>query len=50
MRFQEFKIFEAKGIFGRMPGDAYVHSNGIEAFFVQSIAYPGAPNGTYETP
>lgn len=50
MRFQEFKLFEAKGIFGRMPGDAYVHSNGIEAFFVQSIAYPGAPKGTYETP
>lgn len=39
MRAVEFLI-EAKGLFGRMPGDKFVNANGTEVLFADIVAYP----------
>ena len=47
MRFYEFKttLIEAKGVFGRKPGEPYVHDNGEHAEFVQVQAIPDISQG-----
>ena len=45
MRFFEFKITESKGIFGRVPGDPYVHPDGRKAIFKQVIGLPDMTQG-----
>jgi len=48
MRFFEFKqtqVIESKGIFGRKPGEPYIHDNGEKAEFVQAIAIPDLSQG-----
>ena len=52
MRFFEFKITESKGIFGRVPGDPYVHPDGRKAIFNQVIGLPDMTQGggQFESP
>ena len=52
MRFFEFKITESKGIFGRVPGDPYVHPDGRKAIFKQVIGLPDMTQGggQFESP
>ena len=52
MPFFEFKINESKGIFGRVPGDPYVHPDGRKAIFKQVIGLPDMTQGggQFESP
>jgi|TARA_Y100000022_G_scaffold157914_1_gene140520 hypothetical protein len=53
MRFFEFKpnLIEAKGVFGRKPGEPYIHQNGEKATFQQVFAIPDlAQGGKFESP
>lgn len=45
MRFFEFKLIESKGLFGRVPGDPYVHTDGRKATFKHIIGLPDMTQG-----
>ena len=47
MRIKQI-ITEAKGIFGRLPGDPFVHTNGRKANFQSVEAYPDPQMARYE--
>jgi len=49
MRFYDL-VFEAKGIFGRLPGDAFVNADGKEFKFVSATGFPSAEQGKYASP
>lgn len=49
MRFYDI-VTEAKGIFGRLPGDPFVNQDGKEFKFVSAIAYPDAKTAKFATP
>ena len=49
MRFYDL-VFEAKGIFGRLPGDAFVNVDGKEFKFVAAIGFPDAEQSKFSTP
>lgn len=51
MRYAEFKLVESKGVFGRKPGEPYIHTNGETAQFIQVQAIPDvSEGGKFETP
>ena len=54
MRFTEFdpkvNLIEAKGLFGRMPGDAFTHDDGRSYHFVDIEAFPDAQQSRFESP
>ena len=43
-------ITEAKGLFGRLPGDKFVHTDGREAEFVRIDYYPDPAIAQFESP
>ena len=47
MKISEFNLIEAKGFFGRRPGDPYVHTDGITAEFKQVTPFPASKQGAY---
>jgi len=47
MKISELNLVEAKGFFGRRPGDPYVHSDGITAEFKQVTTFPTPKQATY---
>ena len=47
MKISEFNLLEAKGFFGRRPGDPYVHTDGITAEFKQVTPFPSPKQGVY---
>ena len=49
MRFEHI-LTEAKGLFGRLPGDPYVHTDGREAEFQRIDAYPDPDQSQFESP
>lgn len=49
MRFYDL-LPEAKGIFGRLPGDPFVNQDGKQFNFVSATAFPDAETGKYATP
>jgi len=48
MRFYDL-LPEAKGIFGRLPGDPFVNQDGKQFNFVSATAFPDAETGKYAT-
>ena len=42
MKISELNLQEAKGFFGRRPGDPYVHTDGITAEFKQTVSCDAA--------
>ena len=49
MKISELNLQEAKGFFGRKPGDPYVHTDGITAEFKQVTAFPPPKQGAYSS-
>jgi len=49
MKISELALQEAKGFFGRRPGDPYVHTDGITAEFKQVTPFPPSKQGTYSS-
>lgn len=49
MRFYDF-LAEAKGIFGRLPGDTFVNPDGKAYKFVAATAFPAPEQAKFETP
>jgi len=47
MKISEIELQEAKGFFGRRPGDPYVHTDGITAEFKQVTPFPPSGQGAY---
>jgi hypothetical protein len=47
MKISELNLVEAKGFFGRRPGDPYVHTDGITAEFKQVTPFPPPKQGAY---
>ena len=50
MKISELNLHEAKGFFGRKPGDPYVHTDGITAEFIQVTPFPTPKQGAYSSP
>jgi len=49
MRFEHI-LTEAKGLFGRIPGDKFVHTDGREAEFQRIDFYPDPDQAQFESP
>jgi hypothetical protein len=49
MKISELNLVEAKGFFGRRPGDPYVHTDGITAEFKQVTPFPAPKQGAYSS-
>lgn len=49
MRFEHI-LTEAKGLFGRLPGDKFVHTDGREAEFQRIDFYPDPDQAQFESP
>ena len=50
MRYSEFKLVEASGIFNRQPGQMFKHTEtGHELEFVEVLPYP-SDAGQFKTP
>ena len=49
MKISEIELQEAKGFFGRRPGDPYVHTDGITAEFKQVTPFPTPGQGAYSS-
>jgi len=49
MRFEHI-LTEAKGLFGRLPGDKFVHTDGREAEFQRVDFYPDPDQSQFESP
>ena len=47
MKISEINLVEAKGFFGRRPGDPYVHTDGVTAEFKQVTPFPPPGQGAY---
>jgi hypothetical protein len=47
MKISELDLQEAKGFFGRKPGDPYVHTSGITAEFKDIVAVPAPKQGVF---
>ena len=47
MKISELDLQEAKGFFGRKPGDPYVHTSGITAEFKDIVAVPTPKQGVF---
>ena len=50
MKISELNLIEAKGFFGRRPGDPYVHTSGVSAEFKQVTPFPPPKQGAFSTP
>lgn len=50
MKISELDLQEAKGFFGRKPGDPYVHTSGITAEFKDIVAIPAPKQGVFASP
>ena len=49
MKISELNLVEAKGFFGRRPGDPYVHIDGLTAEFKQVTPFPTPKQGAYSS-